>query len=429
MKRLIEHGRVIDPASSMDDFLDILIEDGRIAAMAAPGAFETLKLDAQVSTISAQGCIVCPGLVDMHVHLREPGEEYKETIATGTKAAAAGGFTAVACMANTRPVNDNQSVTEYILEKARREAVAAVYPVAAMTVGQKGTQLTEMGELSRLGVKAVSDDGHPVEDALIMRRAMEYAGRFGLTVISHCETTSLSKTGTMHEGWVSTKLGLEGIPAAAEEIMIAREASLAELTGVPIHIAHVSTAGSVEIIRRAKEKGIPITAETAPHYFSLTHRAVMGYNTLAKMNPPLRTSADVAAIKQGLHDNVIDAIATDHAPHSILEKDLEFNAAANGIIGLETALSLTLTLVQTGVLDLSQALAKLTCHPADILKIPAGRLVVGGSADITIFQPDQPVVVDIQKFASKSRNSPFDGWKLQGKVIMTVFRGQTTYSA
>ncbi|MBF0509484.1 MAG: dihydroorotase, partial [Deltaproteobacteria bacterium] len=334
-----------------------------------------------------------------------------------------------ACMANTRPVNDNQSVTEYILEKARREAVAAVYPVAAMTVGQKGTQLTEMGELSRLGVKAVSDDGHPVADALIMRRAMEYAGRFGLTVISHCETTSLSKTGVMHEGWVSTKLGLEGIPAAAEEIMIAREASLAELTGVPIHIAHVSTAGSVEIIRRAKEKGIPITAETAPHYFSLTHRAVTGYNTLAKMNPPLRTSADVAAIKQGLQDNVIDAIATDHAPHSILEKDLEFNAAANGIIGLETALSLTLTLVQTGVLDLSQALAKLTCNPAGILKIPAGRLVVGGSADITIFQPDQPVVVDIQKFASKSRNSPFDGWKLQGKVIMTLFQGQTTYSA
>ncbi|MBF0497996.1 MAG: dihydroorotase [Deltaproteobacteria bacterium] len=428
MKRLIEHGRVIDPASSMDDFLDILIEDGRIAAMAAPGTFESLKRDAQVSTISAQGCVVCPGLVDMHVHLREPGEEYKETIATGTKAAAAGGFTAVACMANTRPVNDNQSVTEYILEKARQEAVAAVYPVAAITVGLKGTQLTEMGELSRLGVKAVSDDGHPVEDALIMRRAMEYAGRFGLTVISHSETTSLSKNGVMHEGWISTKLGLEAIPAAAEEIMIAREASLAELTGVPIHIAHVSTAGSVEIIRRAKDRGIPITAETAPHYFSLTHRAVMGYNTLAKMNPPLRTSADVAAIKKALQDNVIDAIATDHAPHSILEKDVEFNAAANGIIGLETALSLTLALVQTGVLDLSQALAKLTCNPAGILNIPAGRLIVGGSADITIFQPDQPVVVDVRNFASKSRNSPFDGWKLQGKVLMTVFQGQTTYS-
>ncbi|HTG00085.1 MAG TPA: dihydroorotase [Nitrospirota bacterium] len=419
MNLLIKNGRVVDPANNIDAQLDVLVKDGRIAKVAKPG--ETSHSGVQV--IEAEGKLVVPGLIDMHVHLREPGFEYKETIATGAEAARAGGFTSVCCMPNTNPVNDNRSVTEFILAQARG-AAARVYPIGAISKDSKGGELAELGDLYNAGCRAVSDDGRPVMSAAIMRRALEYAKIFDLLIVSHCEDTSLSAKGVMNEGTVSTELGLRGIPRAAEDVMTARDISLAELTGGRLHVAHVSTEGSVRLIRDAKARGVRVTAETCPHYFTLTEEAVRGYNTFAKMNPPLRTAADVEAIRQGLKDGTLDAIATDHAPHANDEKCCEFDFALFGIVGLETALGLTFRLVDEGVLSLADAIRKMTVNPATILKIERGALSVGYDADITIIDPSLEWTVDSSQFKSKSRNTPFHGWKLKGRAVQTIVGGK-----
>jgi dihydroorotase len=419
MNLLIKNGYVIDPANNVDEKLDVLVTDGKIARLGKPGTITANG--AQV--IDASGKLVVPGLVDMHVHLREPGFEYKETIATGTAAAKAGGFTSICCMPNTNPVNDSRSVTEFILAQARN-ASARVFPIGAITKSSKGEELTEMAELHTAGCFAVSDDGRPVMNAGIMRRAMEYSKIFDLLVISHCEDSSLSDKGVMNEGVVSTELGLRGIPRAAEEVMTARDLLLAELTGARLHIAHVSTTRSIGLIRDAKSRGVKVTAETCPHYFALTEEAVRGYNTMAKMNPPLRTADDVAAIKQGLKDGTIDVIATDHAPHAADEKSGEFDYAPFGIVGLETALGLTLKLVDEGVLSLSEAFKKLSSNPASIMKINKGTLSVGVEADISIIDPGVEWTVDASQFKSKSKNTPFNGWKLKGKAVQTLVGGR-----
>jgi dihydroorotase len=419
MNILIKNGHVIDPANKVDGKLDILVSDGKIAKFGKPGALAVN--DSQV--IDAAGKLVVPGLIDMHVHLREPGYEYKETIATGTAAAKAGGFTSVCCMPNTDPVNDNRSVTEFILAQAS-SASARVFPIGAITKGSKGEELAEMGELRSAGCFAVSDDGKPVMNASIMRRAMEYSKIFDMLIISHCEDSSLSGKGVMNEGVVSTELGLRGIPRSAEDVMTARDISLAELTGCRLHIAHVSTAGSVRLIRDAKVRGVKVTAETCPHYFSLTEEAVRGYNTMAKMNPPLRTAEDVAAIKQGLSDGTIDVIATDHAPHAMDEKSGEFDYAPFGIVGLETVLGLTLKLVDEGILSLAEVIRKLSVNPALILKLNKGMLTVGADADVTIIDPNIEWLVDASQFRSKSKNTPFNGWKLKGRAVLTIVGGK-----
>jgi dihydroorotase len=363
----------------------------------------------------------------MHVHLREPGEEYKETISTGTKTAIQGGFTAVAAMPNTRPVNDTAAVTRLILDQARAAGKARVYPVGAISVGSQGQALSEYGDLKAAGAVALTDDGLPVSSAMLMRRALEYARTFNLLVISHCEDLDLRADGVMHEGRVSLQLGLKGIPAAAEEVMVYRDLTLCRLTGARLHIAHVSTGGSVAIIRLAKAMGLPVTAETAPHYFSLTDAAVLGYDTNAKVNPPLRTEMDVAAIKEALQDGTLDAIASDHAPHSSLEKEVEFTAAAFGLIGLETSLGLTLKLVHAGELSLMQAIAALSTNPARILGVEGGALAVGAAADLTLIDLNREWTVDAGAFASKSRNCPFNGWTLKGKAVMTIVGGKVLW--
>ncbi|MCI5118797.1 MAG: dihydroorotase [Candidatus Electrothrix sp. LOE1_4_5] len=415
---LITNGRIIDPANTVDCIGNLLIVDGRIAA-------PDTALPADVEEIDAQGCWVVPGLIDMHVHLREPGEEYKEDIRSGTQAAAAGGFTAVACMPNTKPVNDNRAVTALILAQAK-EADARVYPIAAISKKSQGSTLTEFGELKANGVVAVSDDGLPVRDSQLMRRALEYADDHGLLVISHSEEPSLSN-GVMNEGIVSTRLGLKGIPDAAESIMVYREIALAECLGKRVHIAHVSTAMSTELIRSAKARGVQVTAETAPHYFTLTDEAVTGYNTNAKMNPPLRTEQDRQAIQQGLADGTFDAIATDHAPHSILEKEVEFDRAMNGIIGLETSLPLSLALVREGVINEQRLVELLSVQPAQILGVEGGTLSVGARADVTVIDPELRFTYTEEQVVSKSRNSPFLGEKLQGRSVYTVMGGRITH--
>jgi len=420
MDILIKNGNVIDPANKLDEKLDVLVSDGKIAKVGKAGSISPNGAE----VIDASGKLVVPGLIDMHVHLREPGFEYKETIATGTASAKAGGFTSVCCMPNTNPVNDNRSVTEFILSQAAKEGSARVYPIGAITKGSKGEELSEMAELYEAGCRAVSDDGKPVMSAGIMRRAMEYSKIFDLLIISHCEDSSLSAKGVMNEGVVSTELGLRGIPRAAEDVMTGRDIALAELTGCRLHIAHVSTAGSVELIRAAKARGVKVTAETCPHYFSLTEEAVRGYNTLAKMNPPLRTAHDVAAIKQGLKDGTIDVIATDHAPHAADEKSGEFDYAPFGIVGLETALGLALKLVEESVFSLSEAIRKLSVNPASILKIGKGTLTAGSDADITIIDPEIAWTVDASQLKSRSKNTPFDGWKLKGKAVKTIVGGR-----
>jgi dihydroorotase len=371
--------------------------------------------------------LVTPGLIDMHVHLRDPGHEYKEDIVTGTRAAVAGGFTSVCCMPNTCPVADNKAVVGYIINKARAEGLANVFPVGAITQGLKGERLAEMGELREAGCVAVSDDGRPVANAELMRRALEYARGMGILVISHAEEPALAGEGTMNEGFTSTELGLKGIPRVAEDIATARDVMLAEYTNSPIHIAHVSTRGSVRIIREAKARGVMVTCETAPHYFTLTDDAVRGYETNARMNPPLREADDLAAIKEGLKDGVIDAIATDHAPHHIDEKDVEFDAAANGIIGLETSLPLSLRLVEEKVLDLKGLVEKMSCNPARILGIPRGALRVGAVADITIIDPALEWSVEKEKLASRSKNSPFLGERMKGAAVYTIVCGKIVY--
>lgn len=412
---ILQHGRVIDPANSRDAVEDVWVRDGKIipAENSVPG-------DAAVYNL--RGKWVVPGLIDMHVHLREPGQEYKESIASGTRAAAAGGFTAVACMPNTAPINDCASVTRYILERAQG-CPARVYPVGAISKGSKGESLAEFGEMRQAGIVAVTDDGMPVTDSQMMRRAMEYAKSHDLPVMSHSEEASLSRNGCMNEGLTATRLGLRGIPAAAESIMVYREAALAELTGAHVHIAHVSTRESLAVIAMAKQRGVKLTAETAPHYFTLTDEAVNGYNTNAKMNPPLRSENDRQAIRAALRDGTLDAIATDHAPHSVLEKELEFNEAANGIVGLETALSLGLALVREGVLSESRLVELMSVSPARILAVPGGSLGVGEVADITVIDPDARYVFTAGQSCSKGKNSPFIGWDLQGRAVMTLVGG------
>jgi len=423
---LIKGGDLVDPLKGFLKKQDIIIEGGYISRILPSGAFT--ETGPQISIIDASGKLIIPGMIDMHVHLREPGHEYKETIATGSLAGVAGGFTGLACMPNTDPVNDNVSVTEFILRQANKVGKLKVYPVAAITKGRRGENLTEFGDLKKAGAVGISDDGSPVVNSEIMRRALEYARYHNLTVISHCEDINLSAGGVMHEGIISTMIGLQGIPSASEEIMVEREISLARLTGCPVHIAHVSTANSVNAIKRAKEDGIPITAETAPHYFSLDHSEVLGYNTNAKINPPLRSPEDVMAIKKGLAEDVIDVIATDHAPHSILEKNLEFDKAAFGIIGLETALPLTLALVREGVLTIQTAIKKLTQAPASILGINGGILKEGSLADLAIIDPGCEYVLKEEDILSKSKNTPFIGKMLKGRNIITILEGQIVWS-
>jgi len=423
MKIVIHGGTVIDPANNREAALDVLVEEGRIRAVDKPGSF----LGIGDSGIAAHGMVVAPGLIDMHVHLREPGFEYKETVLTGTQAAVVGGFTTVACMANTNPVNDNGSVTRYIIEKAQEANLARVFPIGALSKGLKGESLADIGEMAAAGVVAISDDGRPVMDGNLMRRALEYCSMFNLSISVHEEDLHLAAGGVMNEGPTALRLGLKGIPNAAEDVMVARDIILTRLTGGRLHIAHASTQGSIALVRQAKAEGLPVTAEAAPHHLVLTDEAVEGYNTNAKMAPPLRQRQDVEALKEGLRDGTIDAIATDHAPHHRDEKEVEFDQAANGIIGLETALALTLQLVKDGILSLPEAMRKLTVNPARILGLPYGTLSVGAPADIVIFDPARSWTVTPEQLQSKSKNTPFTGWELTGKVVLTMVAGRVVY--
>ncbi len=421
MAILIQGGLVIDPGR-FNGVADVLIEDGKISAVAP-----ALKAPAGTMVIQAAGRLVLPGFVDLHVHFREPGFEYKETIESGTAAAVAGGFTSVCAMPNTNPVNDNQSITEFMLDRAKAAGNAHLYPIGAITKGSEGKELAEIGDLRRAGCVAISDDGRPVMNSLVMRRAMEYARAFDVPVVDHCEDLHLSEGGCMNEGLVSTELGLPGIPSAAEDVMVARNVSLAELTGARLHLAHISTAGSVRMVREAKSRGLKVTAEACPHHFTLTEELTRGYNTHAKMNPPLRTWQDVQAIKEGLRDGTIDVIATDHAPHASQEKQQEFTEAPFGIVGLETALSLTLALVEEGVLTIESAVEKLATAPAKAFSLNAGTLAVGAPADVTIVDPQAQWEVDPSRFRSKSRNTPFAGWKVKGRVTTTIVSGRVVF--
>ncbi len=422
MNIFIKGGHVIDPSQNLDEKLDILVADGKIKEM---GKKLTAPKDAEV--IDAKGLLVTPGLIDMHVHLRDPGLEYKEDIVTGTRAAAAGGFTSVACMPNTKPVNDNKAVASYIIAKAKAEGLVNVFPVGAITQGSKGENLAEMGDLKEAGCVAVSDDGKPVSNPELMRRALEYAKGMEIILISHSEDLGLAADGQMNDGFTATELGLKGIPWVAEDAATARDVFLAEFTNSPIHIAHVSTKGAVQIIRDAKARGVKVTCETAPHYFTLTEDAVRGYETNAKMNPPLRTAEDVKAIKEGLSDGTIDAVATDHAPHHLDEKDVEYTLASNGIIGLETSLPLSLALVADKNLTLPQLVQKMSCNPARILGIDRGALAQGAVADITLIDPEAEWVVEADKLESKSKNSPFLGMKMKGRAAYTIVGGKVVY--
>ena len=427
MKTLIKSARIIDPSQDIDLIGNILIENGTVSAYLS----DTAKTEKErgIKVIDAKGRIVAPGFVDMHVHLREPGFEYKETIKTGCEAAAAGGFTSLVCMPNTNPVNDNASVTEYILLKARTEGIVNVFPVGAVTKGSMGSSLAEIGEMFEAGCVGISDDGLPVMNSKVMRHAMEYVRAFGIPVISHAEDRNLSGNGVMNEGFISNRLGLRGIPNASEEVIVARDITLAELTGAHLHIAHVSTAGSVRLIREAKIRGIRVTSEVTPHHFTLTDQAILNYDTNAKVNPPIRTGKDIEEIREGLKDGTIDVIATDHAPHSEDEKKVEFDLAPFGISGLETGLSLSLSLVKEGILSLPELIRKLTFNPSRIVRINRGTLKVGAVADVVIFDPEKLITVDRMKFRSKGKNSPFHGWNLSGEITHTIVGGKTVYSS
>jgi dihydroorotase len=423
---LLKGGRLVDPSQGIDDDVDVLLEDGRVAEVAPrikPRGGEVVE---------AEGRIVCPGFIDIHVHLREPGREDKETIATGTRAAAAGGFTAVCAMPNTDPVNDRAEVTRAILERARVGAVVRVYPIGAITRGSKGEELAEYGDLREAGCVAVSDDGRPVASARMMRRALEYARAFGLTVIDHCEEPSLAEGAAMNEGPVSTILGLRGNPTVGEAIMVERDILLAELTGGKVHIAHISAAASVDAVRRGQARGVRVTAEATPHHLLLTDELVRetGYDTSTKMNPPLRGEADRRAVLEGLRDGTIECIATDHAPHSVDDKKVEFDHAAFGIVGLETAVPLCLDrLVAAGVLDLQRLVALLSTNPARVLGLPGGTLAPGSPADVTVLDLGRRVKVMPEKFETKGRNTPFGGWTLKGGPAMTIVAGRIAWSA
>lgn len=420
---LLRGGRVIDPSRGTDGVADVLLHEGKVAAVG-----RNVGVPDGADLVDVAGKVVAPGLIDVHTHLREPGQEDLETIATGAMAAVAGGFTSVCAMPNTDPVCDNQGVVGFVIAQAQRAGKARVYPIGAISLGQKGQQLAEFGELVAAGAVAVSDDGKPVVSSHLMRTALEYAKTFGIPVADHCEDPTLAAGGCMHEGLVSTKLGLKGIPAAAEEIMVARDVLLAELTGGHVHLCHMSTRGSVDLIRRAKEKGLRVTAEACPHHFTLTHDACIGYNTNAKMNPPLREDEDREAIRQALRDGTIDLIATDHAPHHYDAKEREFDDAPNGIIGLETAFGLTMTeLVETGLLSLPELVHRMSTMPARVFGLPGGTLAVGAPADVVVLDPAARWVVAPDAFWSKSRNTPFSGRTLAGRAELTIVRGQVAF--
>ena len=409
---------MIDPAAGLGGVFDVLIEDDRVVDVAK-------RIAAKGERIDASGCWVVPGLIDMHVHLREPGYEYKETVATGTASAVAGGFTAVACMANTNPVNDS-AVTIHPRAPRKRSGASTR---SALSAGLSGRRLAEIGEMREAGIVAVSDDGMPVADAALMRRALEYTAMFGIAVIAHEEDPALASDGVMHEGATSFRLGLKGMPAAAEEVMIARDVALVERTGGRLHVAHLSTAGSVELVRHAKARGLAVTAEVAPHHFILTEEAVEEYDSNAKMKPPLRTAADVKALIQGLRDGTIDAIATDHAPHHRDEKEVEFEHAANGIVGLETALPLALRLTREAGFPIETMVQTMSINPARILGIPCGSLARGGLADLAVIDPKRRWTVDAALFRSKSRNTPFGGWEMEGGAVATIVGGRVVWRA
>ncbi len=426
---LLEGGRVIDPATGTDAPLDLLIRDGRIAER-RPRGKGAGSIPPGTQVLKVEGALVCPGFIDMHVHLREPGQEHKETIESGTRAAAAGGFTTVACMPNTDPWNDGLSVTEYIVTEARRRGVVNVHPIGSVSKGGQGRELAEIGDMVRSGAVAVSDDGHPVGSSSLMRMALEYTKIFDIPVIDHCEDRSLSAGGVMNEGPVSTVLGLRGAPAAAEEIAIARDIDLARLTGGRLHVAHVSTRAGVERVRRAKDEGLRVTCEVTPHHLVLTDEAVResSYDTRTKVNPPLRSEADRRALLGALRDGTIDVIATDHAPHHADEKLREFDDAPFGLIGMETAVPLLLDrLVGREGFGLEALVTLLSVHPARILGLERGSLAEGAVADITVVDPDLEATVDASTFRSKSRNTPFDGWRLRGWPVATVVGGRLVY--
>jgi dihydroorotase len=420
---LLRNGRVIDPSRSFDQTADVLVADGKIAAV-GPGLGAPDGADIR----DVRGLVVAPGLVDVHVHLREPGNEDEETVASGARAAAAGGFTAVCAMPNTDPVTDNQAAVGFIVRQSVRAGLARVYPIGAVSVGQKGERLAEFGEMVGAGAVAVSDDGKPVVSGHLMRTALEYARTFHIPVADHCEEPTLAAGGTMHEGLVATRLGLKGIPAAAEEIMVARDILLAEHTGGHVHLCHMSTRGSVELIRRAKERGIRVTAEVTPHHLTLTDAACEHYDTHAKMNPPLREPADVVALGQALKEGVIDCIASDHAPHAYDEKEAAFDEAPFGIVGLETAFGVAHTaLVQAGALTLPELLARMSAVPAEVFHLPGGTLVPGAAADVCVLDVSAPWVVRPAEFQSKSRNTPFAGHELVGRAVVTLVAGRVAY--
>jgi dihydroorotase len=417
----IRGGRVLDPASARDERTDVLIEDGRVAALGddlSPTGAER---------IDASGCWVVPGLVDLHAHLREPGQEYKEDIASGGRAAAAGGFTAVACMANTNPVNDDPSVTDFILDRARNDSPVRVYPVAAATQGLRGQVMTEMTALAAAGAVAFSDDGHTIMDAGVMRRVLEYSRLVGAPVIVHAEDRTLVGEGVLNEGPVSTRLGLPGNPCVAEAACVARDLMLAELAGAHLHVGHVSTAAAVELIRAARARGVHVTAEVTPHHLTLTDEACLGYDTNTKMAPPLRSAADARACREGLADGTLDAVATDHAPHAVHEKEVDFAEAPNGILGLETAVAVVLELVRSGELSPLEWVRRCSTNPARILKRPGGRLAVGAPADVAVIDPERRWVYDPAKGFSKSRNSPWAGQELCGRAVVTIVDGRLVF--
>ena len=426
MSLLLKGGRVVDPARRVDAILDVLLDDGRVAEQG-----EKIRSKG-AEVVDARGLVVCPGFIDMHTHLREPGREDKETIATGTRAAAAGGFTAVCAMPNTEPVNDSAGITRAILDKARTEGVVRVWPIGAISKGSRGEELAEFGDLREAGCVAVSDDGRPVASAQLMRRALEYARAFGLTIIDHCEEPNLTHGFAMNEGPVATWLGLRGYPAVAETLVVERDIHLAEITGGKLHIAHLSTAGAVEAVRRGKARGIRITAEVTPHHLLLTDELVResGYDTATKMNPPLRSEADRRAVVEGLRDGTIDCIATDHAPHGVDDKKVEYDQAANGVVGLETAVALCLDrLLRGGVIDLPRLVAAFSTNPARILGLPGGTLKPGAPADVTVLDLDRRLKVNPERFESKGRNTPFSDWQLTGRAVLTIVGGRKVFAA